>query len=72
MSAPRSTTPDRINTAGDLLDVIEAAAFLSVGPRMVRRLITERRIPFHHVGRHVRIARNDLHNFLAAGRTDVR
>lgn len=51
-----------------LLTVDEAAGVLSTTPRFVRRLITERRIPFHHIGRHVRLAESDLREFIEAGR----
>ena len=51
-----------------LLTVDEAADVLNTTPRFVRRLITERRICFHHIGRHVRIAESDLRDFIEAGR----
>ena len=54
-----------------LLTVDEAADQLGTGPRFVRRLIAERRIPFHKVGRHVRIAEADLTRFVAAGRIEA-
>jgi len=53
------------------LDVDGAAAYLTTSPRFVRRLVEERRIPFHKVGRHVRIAEADLAAFLAAGRIEA-
>ena len=52
------------------LTVSEAAAHLNTSERFVRRLIAERRIAFHHVGRHVRIALVDLDAFVAAGRVE--
>ena len=52
------------------LTVSEAAAHLNTSERFVRRLIAERRIAFHHVGRHVRIALKDLDDFVAAGRVE--
>jgi hypothetical protein len=36
----------------------------------VRRLIAERRIAFHHVGRHVRLALTDLDEWLTTGRVE--
>lgn len=53
-----------------LLTVDEAAEVLNTTTRFVRRLIAERRICFHHVGRHVRIAESDLAAFVEAGRVD--
>jgi excisionase family DNA binding protein len=38
--------------------------------RFVRRLIAERRIAFHKVGRHVRLASVDLDAFVNAGRVE--
>jgi excisionase family DNA binding protein len=52
------------------LTVPEAAGYLNTSVRFVRRLITERRIAFHHVGRHVRIGVNDLEAFVQAGRVE--
>jgi excisionase family DNA binding protein len=52
------------------LTVAETAAYLNTSERFVRRLISERRIAFHHVGRHVRFALTDLDEWLAAGRVE--
>jgi excisionase family DNA binding protein len=54
-----------------LLTVEEAAAALNTTPRFVRRLIAERRICFHHIGRHVRIAQHDIDNFIDVGRVEA-
>lgn len=51
-----------------MLTVEQAAEALNTTPRFVRRLVAERRICFHHVGRHVRITEEDLAAFVAAGR----
>jgi excisionase family DNA binding protein len=52
------------------LTVSETAAYLNTSERFVRRLIAERRIAFHHVGRHVRFAMTDLDEWLAASRVE--
>jgi excisionase family DNA binding protein len=52
------------------LTVVETAEYLNTSERFVRRLIAERRIAFHHVGRHVRFALSDLDQWLAAGRVE--
>ena len=52
------------------LTVVETAEYLNTSERFVRRLIAERRIAFHHVGRHVRFAVSDLDQWLAAGRVE--
>jgi excisionase family DNA binding protein len=54
-----------------LLDVPAAAEYLGVGERFVRRLIAERRLPHHHLGRHVRIAVCDLQRFVELGRVEA-
>ena len=50
-----------------LLTVEDAAAELGTPVRFVRRLVHERRIRFHKIGKYVRIARADLDAFIAAG-----
>ena len=52
------------------LTVSETAVYLNTSERFVRRLITERRIAFHHVGRHVRFSLSDLDAWLAASRVE--
>jgi excisionase family DNA binding protein len=53
-----------------LLDVNEVARRLGTEPRFVRRLIAERRIEFHKLGRHVRISEAALADFIKAGRVE--
>ena len=48
----------------------ETADYLNTSERFVRRLIAERRVAFHHVGRHVRFALSDLDDWLAASRVE--
>ncbi|AQZ67766.1 putative excisionase [[Actinomadura] parvosata subsp. kistnae] len=50
-----------------LLTVDEAAGLLHTSVRFVRRLISERRIEFVKVGRHVRIRESALIAFVVAG-----
>ncbi|OXM70173.1 MULTISPECIES: excisionase family DNA-binding protein [Amycolatopsis] len=52
------------------LTVEEAADYINTGARFIRRLIAERRIAFHKVGAHVRLAVEDLEAFVAAGRVE--
>jgi excisionase family DNA binding protein len=51
-----------------LLDVADAAAYLSVAPGYLRRLVRERRIAHHHVGKFLRFDLGDLEGFIQAGR----
>lgn len=53
------------------LTVAEAADHLNTSVRFIRRLIAERRIAFHKVGAHVRIAAADLDRFVQAGRVEA-
>lgn len=57
-------------TGSPLLTVDEAAEYLTVTPRFVRRLIEERRIPKVKLGKFVRIHRDDLDAFIVAGRVE--
>ncbi len=65
-------TSRRSQTAAVLLTVEAAAERLSTSPRFIRRLIAERRIEFVKVGRHVRISESALHDFIDAGRYQIR
>lgn len=55
----------------ELLDVESAAGYLGVKPRMVRRLIESRAIPYHKVGALVRLSTADLDNYLNASRVEA-
>ena len=50
-----------------LLTLEEAADALGTKPRFTRRLVTERRIRFTRVGRHIRIPESALREFIDAG-----
>ena len=58
--------------SGQLLTIDQAAEYLSTGQRFVRRLISERRIPYVKLGKHVRLERCALDAFVAAGRVPCR
>jgi excisionase family DNA binding protein len=53
-----------------LVDAVGAAAYLGTSVRFIRRLIAERRIAFHHVGRLVRLDVSDLRAYLDANRVE--
>ena len=61
-------TAQRNTSAPALLSVEAVAERLDTKPRFVRRLIAERRIEFHKLGRHVRISEAALADFIKAGR----
>lgn len=54
------------------LTVQEAADYLNTSVRFVRRLIEERRIAFHKIGRHVRLHLVDLEAYVSSGRVEPR
>jgi excisionase family DNA binding protein len=54
------------------MTVQEAADYLNTPVRFVRRLIEERRIAFHKLGRHVRLQVSDLEEYVSAGRAEPR
>lgn len=63
MTARNSVSPH-------VLTVDETAAALRISVRQVRRMISERRIPYVRVGRSVRIAPDDLTAFIRSGRVE--
>lgn len=51
-----------------LLDIETAAEYVSVTLPFMRRMVRERRITFHKIGRYVRFDPEDLDAFIDAGR----
>jgi excisionase family DNA binding protein len=62
---------ERTADLDELLTVDETAERLKTSARFVRRLISERRIPFTKVGKYVRLYRSDVDAFVAAGRLEA-
>ena len=54
----------------NLLDVGQAAAYLTIKPGYVRRLVRERRIPYVKVGKFVRFEQAELDEWLVARRVE--
>ncbi len=52
------------------LDTAEAADWLGVEVRFVRRLVAERRVTYYKVGRHLRFDASDLDQFLDSVRVE--
>lgn len=52
------------------LTVREAAAYLNVTERYMRRLVAERRVAYHKLGRLLRFRPSDLDQLLQAGRIE--
>ena len=55
-----------------LLSVTETAELLGVSPGYVRRLVRERRIPHHKIGKYLRFRSGDLDTWVEAGRVAAR
>jgi excisionase family DNA binding protein len=54
----------------EVLTIEQAAARIQMSERYVRRLVAERRIPFHKLGRSVRIKAVDLAAHVESGRVE--
>ncbi|WP_420452009.1 helix-turn-helix domain-containing protein [Ilumatobacter sp.] len=54
-----------------LLGIPEVAERLGTPERFVRRLVAERRVPFHKVGKYVRFDQRDIDRYLAAQRVEA-
>jgi excisionase family DNA binding protein len=52
------------------LTLEQAAQYLNVNERFIRRLVAERRVPYYKVGRLLRFRANDLEDLLEGGRVD--
>jgi excisionase family DNA binding protein len=61
-----------MNSVEPPLTIQEAAAYLNVSLRYMRRLVSERRITYHKVGHFLRFRVGDLDRFLTAGRVEAR
>ncbi len=71
MGRRASLEKDGEKGAQKLLTVDQAAERLGTSVRFIRRLVSERRIAFIKLGRHVRIGERDLEAFIAAGRVGL-
>ncbi len=53
-----------------LIDIDQAGERLGVTVRFMRRLVDERRIPFHKIGKYVRFDPADIDRFAIQGRVE--
>ena len=67
---PQHTPMQRRGPNAPLINIEQAAVSLGVSVRFMRRLVNERRIPFHKVGRYVRFDRSDIDQFVLDGRVE--
>lgn len=56
----------------DLLTVTEAAGYTNTSERFARRLVSDRRVPVVKLGKHVRIPRAALDEYIAANTRESR
>jgi excisionase family DNA binding protein len=55
-----------------LLDIDDAADYLNVSPRFIRRLTAQRRINYLKIGKFVRFDQDELDDWVQAQRVDAR
>ena len=56
----------------NLLNVADAAWYMNINIRQVRRMIEQRVIPVIKIGKHVRIAQADIDSYLKANTREAR
>jgi excisionase family DNA binding protein len=59
------------STSQPPLTLTEAAAHLNVRPRFMRRLVAERRLPYHKVGALLRFRLEDLDAYFTSRRVEA-
>ena len=67
----RETTIRRGAVERPMLGIPQLAERLGTTERFVRRLVCERRIPFHKVGKYVRFDPRDIDDYLAERRVEA-
>jgi len=67
----RESTTRHSGTDRPMLGISQLAERLGTTERFVRRLVCERRIPFHKVGKYVRFDPNDVDDWVAERRVEV-
>ncbi|MEO5843104.1 MAG: helix-turn-helix domain-containing protein [Acidimicrobiales bacterium] len=71
VSAKRRTAASLATPSAALIDIAAAAERLGVTVRFMRRLVDERRIAYHKIGRHVRFDPADVDRFAMQGRVEA-
>lgn len=67
----RRTAANVATPSATLIDIADAAERLGVTVRFMRRLVDERRIAFHKIGRYVRFDPADVDRFAMKGRVEA-
>ena len=68
----RENTIKRSAVDRPMLGIPQLAERLGTTERFVRRLVCERRIPFHKFGKYVRFDQDDVDEWVAVRRVDAR
>jgi excisionase family DNA binding protein len=58
-------------SAEGMIDIAGAAERLGVSHRFIRRLVSERRIPYYKIGHYIRFDRDELNDWLCTQRRPV-
>ena len=64
--------PEQRSKSDESFDVHEAARRLGVRTGLVRKLVRERRLRHHRIGRLLRFSQQDIDDFISAQKTDIR
>lgn len=64
------TTDDESGAHRPPLDIGQAAAYLGVDVRWMRRAVLERRLPYYKLGRHLRFRLEDLEELMRTSRVE--
>lgn len=67
----REAATRRVASDRPMLDIPRLAERLGTTERFVRRLVCERRIPFHKVGKYVRFDQDDVDDWVALRRVEA-
>ena len=65
-----TTSPAPLPDHEPPLSIEQAARYLNVEVRWMRRAVFERRLPYYKVGRYIRFRREDLEEFLRRRRVE--
>jgi excisionase family DNA binding protein len=71
VARPTVRSTERRRNSSALLDGAALAEQLDVSERFVRRMVSERRIPFRKIGRFVRFHPDDIDKWLEAQRVET-
>lgn len=72
LDPPHRSHASQAGACGEpLMDINEVAVWLNTSVRHLRRLVAERRIPYHKIGAKLRFQRRELEEWVAASLVPV-